>query len=308
MQNIICLMGPTAAGKTPLAIDMVQRFPCEIISVDSAMVYREMDIGTAKPNADALKMAPHRLINLVDPLEIYSAGQFQRDVLREINEVINKGKIPLLVGGTMMYFRILQQGLAALPEAQMQVRDALQVRAQTEGWETLHAELMHIDPQAAKNIHPHDSQRIQRALEIYTTTGKTWSAYKTENTYPLAAYRVHNLILFPSDRSQLHERIAARFDTMLEQGLVDEARKLYERGDLHAALPSMRTVGYRQLWAYFSGEMDYETMREKAIIATRQLAKRQLTWLRSWPESVKLASDDHHLLDKILKNIESISA
>lgn len=280
---IICLMGPTASGKTPLAIQWVQEFPCEIISVDSALIYRGMDIGTAKPTRDMLKLAPHRLIDIVDPSERYSAGHFRLDALREIDAIISQGKIPLLVGGTMLYFRVLQQGLATLPRADMTLRAALQERAQQEGWETLHALLEKVDPLAAQRIAPRDSQRIARALEVYQLTGKTISAWQAEATSPLSHYRVHNLALMPSDRSRLHERIAERFKHMLAEGLVDEVRRLYERGDLSPDLPSIRSVGYRQMWDYLAGGSTYEAMQEKAIAATRQLAKRQMTWLRSWP-------------------------
>ncbi|OGT36955.1 MAG: tRNA (adenosine(37)-N6)-dimethylallyltransferase MiaA [Gammaproteobacteria bacterium RIFCSPHIGHO2_12_FULL_37_14] len=282
MTPVICLMGPTAAGKTPLAVELVQRFPFEIISVDSAMIYRGMDIGTAKPTADILRIAPHHLINILDPLEIYSVGQFYTDVMREIKQTIALGKIPLLVGGTMLYFRVLQQGLAQLPTANQALRSALLLRAEAEGWDGLHAYLRQIDPEAAARIHPSDKQRIQRALEVYELTGKPMTAWQKE-THPMADYPIH-CIAITQERSVLHTRIAERFRCMLSLGLVDEVEQLYLRGDLSAGLPSMRSVGYRQVWSYLAGECSNEEMCEHAITATRQLAKRQLTWLRSWPE------------------------
>ena len=307
LSPIICLMGPTASGKTPLAVEMVQRFPCDIVSVDSAMVYRGMDIGTAKPDADVLKIAPHRLINLRDPKEAYSAGEFRTDALHEIEDIIAHGKIPLLVGGTMMYFRVLTQGLAKLPKADAELRAELKARAEKEGWESVHAELMRVDPIASNRIHPRDSQRIQRALEVYRLTGKTITDWQRDDTSPLSNYRVHNFIIAPADRSRLHDRIALRFQQMLELGLVDEVRQLYERGDLSPDLPSIRSVGYRQVWEYLDGKITYEQMIEKAIAATRQLAKRQLTWLRPWPNAQWFDSDDAGLLDSVSRGFEMIT-
>lgn len=294
---IICLMGPTASGKTPLAVELVQKFPYEIISVDSAMVYRGMNIGTAKPTADILKIAPHRLIDLVDPKETYSAGQFHRDALHEIADIHAHGKIPLLVGGTMMYFRVLLQGLAELPKADPVMRKTLQERAEVSGWESLHAELAEVDSISANRINPRDSQRIQRALEVYLLTGKPMSTWQAEESKPLSHYTVLNLALIPSDRPRLHERIEKRFDAMLEEGFIDEVRALYSRGDLHPDLPSIRAVGYRQAWDYLAGITNHAEMREKAIAATRQLAKRQLTWLRSWPDLYTLDADSTHVLE-----------
>lgn len=304
---IICLMGPTASGKTPLAVEMVKRFPCEIISVDSAMVYKGMDIGTAKPDAETLKIAPHRLIDLLDPKEPYSAGQFRHDALREIKNIHEQGKIPLLVGGTMLYFRVLQQGLASLPIANSTVREALQQRADKEGWKALHAYLATIDPASANRIHPRDTQRIQRAIEVYQLSGKTISDWQTEDTNPLAGYQVYNVAIAPANREVLHERIKRRFDLMLEMGFEKEVRLLYERGDLSADLPSIRSVGYRQMWEYLEGKIDFEMMREKSIVATRQLAKRQLTWLRPWPEIRWLESESPDLTDQFAQLISSIS-
>lgn len=304
--QIICLFGPTASGKTPLAVELVQHFPCEIISVDSAMVYRDMDIGTAKPSADILKIAPHRLINLLDPKDAYSAGQFRTDALREIDDIIARRKVPLLVGGTMMYFRVLQQGLATLPPANPAVRAELVSRAEQEGWEALHAQLASVDAIAAKRINPHDTQRIQRALEVYLLTGKTITALQAEETNPLATYRIQNLAIAPSDRARLHERIALRLTQMLEMGFVDEVKSLFERGDLNPELPSIRSVGYRQVWDYLAGLTNEAQMREQVLAATRQLAKRQMTWLRTWPEVTWLDSDAQNVFDQAAKLINSI--
>ena len=286
LPTIICLMGPTASGKTPLAVSLVQQFPCEIISVDSAMVYKGMDIGTAKPDAATLKIAPHRLIDLVDPSVPYSAGQFRVDAIREIDDIIKRGKVPLLVGGTMMYFRVLHQGLAALPRADASIRAQLQARAENEGWAALHAELQQVDPEAAKRINVQDGQRIQRALEVYLLTGKPISHWHQNETSPLSGYQVHHLAIAPLERARLHERIAQRFQLMLDAGFIEEARRLYARRDLTADLPSIRSVGYSQAWRYLAGEISLDEMREQAVAATRQLAKRQLTWLRSWPDVV----------------------
>ena len=297
---IICLMGPTAAGKTPLAVRLVQALPCEIISVDSAMVYRGMDIGTAKPDAETLKIAPHHLIDIVDPKEAYSAGQFRVDAMRAIDDIQARGRIPLLVGGTMLYFRALQQGLAGLPTADKDLRMTLQKRAELEGWQVLHAELAAIDPQSAKRIHVSDTQRIQRALEVYLLSGKPISQWQAEDKNPLT-HKIINIGLMPFDRARLHERIAQRFALMLQLGLVDEVKKLYERGDLSADLPAMRSVGYRQVWDYLAGNSTFAEMKEKAIAATRQLAKRQITWLRSWPEMTLIDSEVPDVYEQAVK-------
>lgn len=307
MQTVICLLGPTASGKTPLAIELVQHYPCEIISVDSAMVYRGMNIGTAKPDAATLQLAPHRLIDCCDPAEIYSAGRFREEALREIAAVHAAGKIPLLVGGTMMYFRILLQGLAALPRADAAIRQQLDERAAREGTEALHAELATIDPVAAAKIHINDLQRIQRALEVFMLTKQPISSLQLADTSPLAGFHVIQLALMPAARALLHERIAARFQQMLAQGLVDEVRDLYQRGDLSIDLPSIRSVGYRQVWEYLAGHIDAATMQENAIAATRQLAKRQITWLRTWPDCQLIESEAPDLLQQvsaIIKNID----
>lgn len=308
MNTIICLMGPTASGKTPLAMELSQRYPCEIISVDSAMVYRGMDIGTAKPTARELDAAPHRLIDLLDPAEIYSAGQFRADALREIDDIIAAGKVPLLVGGTMLYFRVLQQGLARMPAASQELRQELQERADLEGWEALHAFLAGVDPEAAARIQPRDTQRIQRALEVYLLTGKPISVWQQESTESLSAYRVHNIGLAPMERDKLHQRIAQRLENMFVQGFVEEVERLRQRGDLSPDLPSIRSVGYRQIWDYLAGKITHEEMREQALAATRQLAKRQMTWLRPWPELNWLDADAQDVLrqaeDKVARIVD----
>jgi tRNA dimethylallyltransferase len=303
---VICLMGPTASGKTPLAIEIVQHFPCEIISVDSAMVYRGMNIGSAKPDADVLRIAPHRLIDILDPSDIYSAGQFRKDALREIDDVFARGKIPLLVGGTMMYFRVLQQGLAQLPKADLNLRADLQQRAQQQGWEAMHAFLASVDAAAAQRINPNDSQRIQRALEVYLLTGKTITSWQENDTSPLSGYRVYNIALAMNDRALLHQRIENRFDAMLKAGFIEEVESLYARGDLSSDLPSIRSVGYRQAWDYLSGIGSHTDMREKAIIATRQLAKRQMTWLRSWLQVQWLEANSKTVFDEMKELLKSI--
>jgi tRNA dimethylallyltransferase len=282
-EKILFLMGPTASGKTALAIEMVQKHNCEIISVDSALIYKQMDIGTAKPNAAELTLAPHKLINILDPRESYSAADFRRDALLEIEAIIKRGKTPLLVGGTMMYFKALLEGLSPLPSADETIRQQIQTRADIEGWDALHQSLCEIDPVAAARIHPNDPQRLSRALEVYYISGKTMTEL-TQTKSTALPYDVVQFAIAPLDRKVLHELIAKRFTIMLEQGFVEEVKTLMARGDLHLDLPSMRCVGYRQCWQYLEGEFDYDTMVEKATAATRQLAKRQLTWLRGWPD------------------------
>lgn len=291
VSQIICLMGPTASGKTQLAIDLVQQFPLDIISVDSAMVYRGMDIGTAKPTSDILRLAPHRLLDICDPRERYSVAQFCEDAWREIHDILAHGKIPLLVGGTMLYFHALQQGLAELPSADVSVRESLLHEGSTLGWPHLHERLVKIDPVAAKRIHPHDMQRIQRALEVYELTGKNMTESQEQHQVFSTNHHFINLAIMPDDRALLHQAIAERFDDMLKKGFIDEVKKLYDRGDLSLELPSMRSVGYRQVWQYLEGTFTFDEMREKSIIATRQLAKRQLTWLRSWENAIYFSSD-----------------
>lgn len=279
----LCLMGPTAAGKTALAIDLVTRGIGEIISVDSGMIYRGMDIGTAKPGADELARAPHRLIDIRDPSEAYSAAEFRRDALLHMAEIAANGRIPILVGGTMLYFKVLRDGLAALPEADPVIRARLDAEASEQGWPALHARLQRVDPVAAARIPMRDSQRLQRALEVWELTGKALSVWHAEQAeVEILPFDLRWLVLSPPERKVLHERIAARFDLMLEQGLLDEVAALKTRPELHPGLPAVRSVGYRQVWAYLDGDCSYAEMRERGIAATRQLAKRQLTWLRSF--------------------------
>lgn len=277
----IFLMGPTASGKSALAMELVQRLPCDIISVDSALVYRGMDIGTAKPTAAELALAPHRLIDLLDPAQAYSAADFCRDALREMAAITAAGRIPLLVGGTMLYYKALLDGLSPLPEADPQIRAQIEAEAQALGWAVLHQQLLQIDPVAGARIHPNDPQRLSRALEVFRITGKTMTELTQQAGCELP-YRTLQYAIAPTDRALLRQRIAERFDAMLEQGFEAEVRQLFERGDLSPDLPSIRCVGYRQMWDYLAGVIDYEEMRYRGTVATNQLAKRQLTWLRGW--------------------------
>ncbi len=277
----IFLMGPTASGKSALAMELVQRLPCDIISVDSALVYRGMDIGTAKPTATELALAPHRLIDLLDPAQAYSAADFCRDALREMAAITAAGRIPLLVGGTMLYYKALLDGLSPLPEADPQIRAQIEAEAQALGWAVLHQQLLQIDPVAGARIHPNDPQRLSRALEVYRITGKSMTELTQQSGTELP-YRTLQYAIAPADRALLRQRIAERFDAMLAQGFEAEVRTLFERGDLSPDLPSIRCVGYRQMWDYLAGVIDYEEMRYRGTVATNQLAKRQLTWLRGW--------------------------
>lgn len=300
----IFLMGPTASGKTDLAVELVRRLPLEIISVDSAMVFRGMDIGTAKPEAHILAEAPHRLIDILDPAEAYSAARFREDALAQMAEISAAGRIPLLVGGTMLYFRALQQGLATLPEADPEVRARLESEAQLRGWQALHERLAEVDPLSAQRIHPNDPQRLQRALEVYELSGRPLSElWRTQQEAGLP-YRAVKLVVAPDDRPALHRRIAQRFEQMLQQGLVEEVEALYHRGDLGPELPSIRCVGYRQVWQYLAGELSREAMSERGIVATRQLAKRQFTWLRSEQDLQWFATFDSRLVEKVLKFLD----
>jgi len=283
----IFLMGPTASGKTALAVSLVERFPLEIISVDSALVYRGMDIGTAKPDAATRVRAPHHLLDIRDPTEAYSAAAFCDDARRLMADIVARGRVPLLVGGTLLYFRALLQGLDELPRADATLREHLQAEAAARGWPALHADLAQVDPATAARLAPNDSQRIGRALEIYRLTGTPMSAL-LDRAQSVLPYRVLQLALIPSDRAVLHRRIAARFDAMLAEGLIDEVESLRRTYALTPDLPAMRAVGYRQAWACLDGEIDLTELREQGIAATRQLAKRQLTWLRSWPDAVEL--------------------
>lgn len=287
---VVSIMGPTASGKTAAALAIAERIPAEIISVDSALVYREMDIGTAKPTPEELAQVPHHLIDILDPLESYSVMQFRQDAIRLAAEIHARGKLPLLVGGTMLYFKGLKDGLDALPQADAALRAELDAEAATIGSPAMHAKLAALDPVTAERLKPNDSQRIQRALEIIALTGQPMSALLAQAPKTELPFTLLPIALEPSDRSVLHTRIATRFDAMLKGGaLLDEVKALRARGDLHLGLPSMRCVGYRQSWEYLDGAYGLSELRERGIAATRQLAKRQLTWLRSM--------DDRHIID-----------
>ena len=290
----ILLMGPTASGKTGLALRLIQRFPFEIVSVDSAQVYRQMDVGTAKPDRRTLAAAPHHLIDILDPNERYSAAQFCEDASEVLAEIHGRGKIPLLAGGTMLYFKALQEGLSQLPPADPSIRLVIDTMAKESGWAVLHAELERVDPETAARLQPTDTQRIQRALEVYYLSGQAMSVLIARGRASGPPFRMIPVALEPSDRAVLHDRIQRRFEVMLELGLIGEVRWLRENFDLNPSLPSMRAVGYRQVWQYLQGEFGLNTLREKAVAATRQLAKRQLTWLRSWEGATRFdcLSDD----------------
>ena len=282
MTPIVFLMGPTAAGKTEIALRLAERLPVDIVSVDSAMVYRGMDIGTGKPPPEVLARAPHRLIDIREVTEPYSAGEFRRDALREIEAVRARGRIPLLVGGTLLYFRALERGLAPLPRAVPAVRERLSAEGRRHGWPVLHARLANVDPTAARRIHPNDAQRIQRALEVFEVSGRGPSAWHRASPSTAALPgSVVRLAAVPADRETLHRAITVRFRSMLEHGLVDEVRGLAAGRGVHGGLPSMRAVGYRQVWEYLAGRCSRDALVDRALAATRQLARRQLTWLRS---------------------------
>ncbi|MGH8306933.1 MAG: tRNA (adenosine(37)-N6)-dimethylallyltransferase MiaA [Gammaproteobacteria bacterium] len=277
----ILLMGPTASGKTALAVELVRRFPCDIISVDSAMIYRGMDIGTAKPGAATLRIAPHWLIDILDPAESYSAGRFREDALAGMAEITSAGRIPLLVGGTMLYFHALQHGLANLPVADTHLRAELDARAAKQGWAALHAELTRVDAAAAARIHVNDPQRIQRALEVFYLTGRPLSELHAAEAVKPALYQFIKLAVAPASRALLHARIAGRFQDMMAAGFLQEVADLRDRGDLSSGHSSMRSVGYRQLWEHLEGDCDLDAAVQRGIVATRRFAKRQLTWLRA---------------------------
>lgn len=296
----ICLMGPTASGKTELAVRLAETLSCDIISVDSAMVYRGMDIGTAKPDAAVLARAPHRLIDIRDPAESYSAAEFCADARREAEAIRARGRIPLLVGGTGLYFRAFEHGLSNLPAASYTVRRTLLEDARRLGWQALHRRLAEIDPDSARRIHPNDPQRLQRALEVHAMTGRPMSEFFDEESREPLGFSILKILLIPADRDELRQRIGHRFKAMLAAGLEDEVRVLYERGDLHAGLPSMRMVGYRQMWRYLDGQLDRDEMITHAVVATRQLAKRQMTWFRGEADVRQFDSLDPALYDKVL--------
>lgn len=285
------LMGPTASGKTDLAIRLRQQYPVEIISVDSALIYKDMDIGTAKPDAYEQAQAPHRLIDILDPSESYSAADFRRDALHEMNQIVAEGKIPLLVGGTMLYYKALLEGLSPLPAANPEIRQQIEQQALTIGWDQLHDQLKQIDPVSAERIHPNDPQRLSRALEVYRISGKTLTEL-TQTKGESLPFRVKQFAIAPKERAELHRRIELRYEKMIEAGFEDEMRTLYARGDLHPDLPSIRCVGYRQMWDYLEGKCTLDDAVFKGICATRQLAKRQITWLRSWDNLTWLDSEN----------------
>jgi tRNA dimethylallyltransferase len=294
------LMGPTASGKTDLAIQLCENLPCEIISVDSALIYRGMDIGTAKPNVAELKRAPHKLIDILDPAQSYSVAEFRKDALLAMQDITARGKIPLLVGGTMMYYKALIDGLSPLPESDQEVRRVLEAKAEESGCQALHQQLAQIDPTSAKRIHPNDPQRLIRALEVYLLTNRSMTDLMATKSDPIP-YNIKQFCIAPDDRKVLHQRIAQRFQLMVDKGFQAEVEELKDRGDLHLNLPSIRCVGYRQMWQYLDGDYDFNEMREKSIAATRQLAKRQLTWLRGWENIHPLDTFSSYNLSKVIK-------
>lgn len=293
------LMGPTASGKTDLAIKLRKQFPVDIISVDSALIYKGMDIGTAKPNAEELALAPHRLIDILDPIDAYSAADFRRDALIEMNEIVNAGRIPLLVGGTMLYYKALLEGLSPLPAADPEVRKQIELEAEKDGWRALHAQLRDLDPVSAQRIHPNDPQRLSRALEVYRISGKTLTEL-TQVKGDELPFNVKQFAIAPKERAELHRRIELRFDKMIDAGFEQEMKSLYSRKELHPDLPSIRCVGYRQMWDYLDGNCDLEEAKFRGICATRQLAKRQITWLRSWDNLTWLDSENIEQSYKIM--------
>jgi tRNA dimethylallyltransferase len=304
-------MGPTASGKTALALELARRLPVQLINVDSAQVYRGMDIGTGKPDVGTLQEFPHKLMDIRDPVEPYSASDFRADACQEIAAALEVGRLPLLVGGTMLYFKVLRDGLAIMPEADATIRAEIENLAASEGWSAVHDWLARVDPESAARIHPNDPQRLQRALEVYLVSGRTMTEFhrqegaaggNNDNKLPF------NLMFFaiqPPDRAVLHDNIARRFRQMLDDGLVEEVQALHRREDLHEGLPSIKSVGYRQVWQYLDGQLDYDAMHERSIIATRQLAKRQLTWLRSWDDLTGLSGSQAQSIETILKSVDS---
>ncbi len=295
------LMGPTASGKTDLAIRLCQHFPIEIISVDSALIYRGMNIGTAKPTAAELAQAPHRLIDILEPELAYSAADFRRDALQHMQEIVQKGKIPLLVGGTMLYFKALLEGLSPLPAADAEIRQQIEQEAADSGWLALHQQLAEIDPESAERIHPNDPQRLSRALEVYRISGKTLTEL-TRTKGEVLPFDVVQFAIAPQERSELHRRIEIRFNQMIEAGFEEEVKALYARQELHADLPSIRCVGYRQMWEYLDGNCSLDEAIYRGICATRQLAKRQITWLRSWNDLTWLDSENIDQAYEIISN------
>mgnify|MGYP000694323390 CR=1 FL=1 len=301
---VICLMGPTASGKTALAMALQEALPCDIVSVDSALIYRGMDIGTAKPTKSELAQYPHKLIDLRDASESYSAADFCRDALAEIAEIRGNNRIPLLVGGTMMYFKSLIEGISPLPTANAEIRQGIETEALAKGWQAMHDQLAEIDPVSAERIHPNDPQRLTRALEVYRLTSNTLTQLTQIKGAKLDG-DVLQLAITPKERSTLHERIALRYQQMIDMGFEQEVIKLKSRDDLHQDLPSIRCVGYRQMWQYLEGEFDHDEMIFRGVCATRQLAKRQLTWLRNWPDLHWLTTDDKTNLTQVLSLLDA---
>ncbi len=301
---VVLLMGPTASGKTVLAVQLAQALNGEIISVDSALVFKDMNIGTAKPTLEERGGIPHHLIDILDPSESFSTGQFRHEALALMADITARGKLPILVGGTMLYFNALTKGLAELPPANAEIRVQLEVDLARDGNEALHQRLAQIDPQAAARIHPNDPQRVQRALEVFELTGRPLSDFFNESQQNTLPYSVQKFIVAPEDRKILHDIIAQRFHAMLAQGFLAEVEQLYLRGDLHDKLPAIRAVGYREAWAHLQGDYDLATMTEKAIIATRQLAKRQFTWLRRETDAHTFITGQTDLLAQILSTIK----
>ena len=279
----IFLLGPTASGKSDLAMKLTSHLPVELVSVDSALVYRDMNIGTAKPDAEILRQYPHHLVDIRNPDEVYSAADFRSEVLTLMSAISERGNIPLLVGGTMLYFKVLIEGIASMPAADSAIREKIAREAKTGGWQKVHQRLAEVDPESAARIHPNDPQRLQRALEIWELTGESMTQlHKKQQNLVSLPFSVCQLAIIPSDRADLHRIIAARFEQMIKDGFIEEVEHLREKYDLNAELPSIKSVGYRQVWQYLEGEVDRKAMQERAIIATRQLAKRQFTWLRGW--------------------------
>ncbi len=284
-QGVLAILGPTASGKTDLALALAECFPSEIINVDSALVYRDLNIGAAKPSQEELAKVPHHLIDIRDPAESYSVAEFCKDAEAAIRQILDRNKTPILVGGTMLYFKALLEGLSDLPQADENTRKQIELEAKDKGWPYLHAELAKVDPDLAQTLHPNHSQRIARALEVYRVSGKTMTELRTSTKEGLLnAYDWCQIAIAPRDRKILHQGIALRFEAMLQQGFIEEVRGLFERGDLNLDLPSMRAVGYRQVWEYLAEKCSYDEMQQNVLAATRQLAKRQLTWLRAWNE------------------------
>lgn len=302
---MLCLLGPTCSGKTELALSLAEYFPIEIISVDSAMVYRGMDIGTSKPNVEILSKIPHHLINICEPDDVYSAGRFCQDAEKAVQSILAKQRIPLFVGGTLLYFKALTQGISDLPKRNPAIRAKLQTLVIEHGSEFLHKRLQQVDPIAAQRIHPHDRQRLQRALEVHETTGQSLTECLKPGWGAASIFsNILSLVLMPSDRDMLHQNIKTRFLEMLKRGLLDEVQTLRKNPRLTSDMPSMRAVGYRQIWQYLDGQIDGETMQNHAIAATRQLAKRQITWLRHWPKALYFENTDAQLFQRVRDEIK----